>query len=320
MNGTKIITVGLICGIGLTFGGQTAQAIPATKVFLNGIPTPVFFNDGDSFRVLAGRHKNTRARMKGFNTLETYGPVHRWGNWHFKELYVNSKMGTLNARNGIWHCTSKTFERDGYGRILWHCPGLALDQVRRGYAHAMTVTDQAANSDLLKAQHDAMKNRRGMWAHGVPNYILTSLHSFDESRAKKGKNYNRVVSALDGHSAKWLHDDVYPECTEVCRKVRHVEQTAITSAAKQLLDDVDSHEILRNFDPARLERLVGDFARLGYFPKLKDAEQVQTFLQERLPTMRDDGKFGTSAEKEESCNIYVKFKRRYGSTRAECLR
>ena len=318
MNLSNSTAASIIFGIILSMGAQSALAVPATKVFLNGAPTPVFFNDGDSFRVLAGPHKGTRARMKGFNTLETYGPVHKWGGWHYKELYVNSKMGTLNARNGVWHCSSKTFERDGYGRILWHCPGLARDQVRRGYAHAMTVTDEAADAELLKAQADAMKNKRGMWALGTPEYVLTSLHSFDEPRAKKGKNYNRVVSTRDGHSAKWLHDEIYPECSEVCRTAHEVEQSLISSAAKKLIDE--GHTALSSFDPARLERLVGDYARLGYWPKIKDSAEVQSLLEERLPPMREEGAFGNAAAEKESCNIYVKFKRRYGNTRAECLR
>ena len=318
MNVSKLMAAGLICGITVTISTDSALAIPATKVFLNGVPTPVFFNDGDSFRVLAGKHKGTRARMKGFNTLETYGPVHQWGGWHYKELYVNSKMGTLNARNGVWHCTSKTFARDGYGRILWHCPDLALDQIRRGYAHAMTVTDEAAPAHLLAAQADAIKNRRGMWALGVPEYIMTSLHSFDEARAKKGKNYNRVVSTRDGHSAKWLHEDIYPECSEVCRKGRQVEQEKISQATKALI--AEGHESLNNFDPVRLERLIGDFARLGYWPKIKDNDAVQKLLQDRLPALEAESVFGEGNHTKESCVVYVKFKRRYGNTRAECLR
>ena len=298
----------------------SAHAVPATKVFLNGTPTPVFFNDGDSFRVLAGKHKGTRARMKGFNTLETYGPVHQWGDWAYKELYVNSKMGTLNARNGIWRCTSKEFKKDGYGRILWHCLDLAVDQVWRGYAHAMTVTDEAANKELLKAQHNAMKNKRGMWAHGIPYYILTSLHSFDEARAKPGKNYNRVVSAQDGHSAKWLHENIYPECSEVCRDAAQVSEEKIRAAVLVLRSQGDADTVLEGFDHGRLHRLVSDYARLGYFPKIKDNDEVQAFLETQLPALQELGAFGEHEPEQESCNIYVKFKRRYGSTRAKCLK
>ena len=318
MNECKISAAGFIIGITALLSPTESAAVPATKVFLNGVPTPVFFNDGDSFRVLAGKHKGTRARLKGFNTLETYGPVHGWGKWHFKELYINSKMGTLNARNGIWHCSSKDFKKDGYGRILWHCPGLAHDQIWRGYAHAMTVTDEAADAQLLAAQADAIKNRRGMWARGVPDYILTSLHSFDEPYAKAGNNYNRVVSTLDGHSAKWIHTDIYPECSEVCRTSRKVSSEAIAAATTRLL--LENESVLSGFDQARLNRLVGDFARLGYWPKIKDNAEVQKLLETTLPSYESEGVFGNAPFENDSCNIYVKFKRRYGNTRAECLR
>src|SRR5687767_1443526 len=82
---------------------------PVTRVYLNGVPAPVYFNDGDTFRVLGGQHRGMKARLGGFNTLETFGPVHRWGKWHAKELYVISKMATQHARQGGWHCESKEF-------------------------------------------------------------------------------------------------------------------------------------------------------------------------------------------------------------------
>jgi endonuclease YncB( thermonuclease family) len=271
----RSVTVALLTVILCALGSSSALAIPATKVFLNGVPTPVFFNDGDSFRVLAGKHKGTRARMVGFNTLETYGPVHQWGEWTFKELYVNSKMGTLNARNGIWRCSTEKFERDTYGRILWDCPGLAVDQVWRGYAHAMTVTDEASSPALLAAQHDAQEHKRGMWSHGIPHYILTSLHSFDEARARAGKNYNRVVSTGNGHSAKWLHDDVYKECDEVCRFAAQISDEVVHAGIEQLLAIPEASTALGGFDRGRLFRLVADFARLSYFPKIKDNSNAQ---------------------------------------------
>ena len=91
-----------------------AGAEPASKVFLNGVPAPVYFNDGDSFRVLSGKFAGLKGRLAGFNTLESYGPVHQWGTWTYKEMYVLAKMATLNARRGTWSCTSR------YGnRHLW---------------------------------------------------------------------------------------------------------------------------------------------------------------------------------------------------------
>ena len=198
-------------GLAVLLVASSAEAVPATKVFLNGVPTPVYFNDGDSFRVLAGRLRGTRARLKGFNTLESYGPVHQWGTWTRQELSNYATLGTLNARRGVWRCTSD-MKKDFYGRILWDCPDLAVDQVRKGYAHALTVTSQPAAAPLLAAQMEAITAKRGFWAHGVPDFVMTSTHSTTEG----WKPYNRLVSSYKGFSKKWKHKHAYRECQTVC--------------------------------------------------------------------------------------------------------
>ena len=165
-----------LVALGSSFGTRLAHAEPVTRVFINGRPTPVHFSDGDTFRVLAGPLRGASARMSGFNTLESFGPVHRWGDWHEREMYALSKLATLNAQRGVWHCTTD-MERDTYGRILAFCLDLGLDQIRRGYAHAMTVDLARGDERLLEVQRDAIANRRGMWAHGVPAYVLTSAHA-----------------------------------------------------------------------------------------------------------------------------------------------
>ena len=52
---------------------------------------------------------------------------------------------------------------------------LAVDQIRKGLAHAMTVTKEGADAVLMAAQRYAIKHKKGMWAHGVPEYVMTSL-------------------------------------------------------------------------------------------------------------------------------------------------
>jgi hypothetical protein len=99
---------------------------------------------------------------------------------------------------------------------LWDCPDLIEDQIRKGLAHAMTVTDQPAPERYLKAQRLAQQERRGLWAHGVPAFVLTSLHSNDEGY--EGKTYNRLVSTVTGSSTKWLHKDNYDECQWICHE------------------------------------------------------------------------------------------------------
>lgn len=204
----------------------TAHAKPVSRVYLNGLPAPVFFNDGDSFTVLNGAYTGLKTRLSGFNTLESFGPVHRWGNWSSHELAVVAKMATLNARRGVWHCYSD-LRRDGYGRALWFCPDLALDQVRKGLGHAMTVSGSAAAPELLQAQREAMAEKRGLWAKGVPPFLVTSIHSADEGYG--GQTYNRLISTVDGHTEQWQHNDIYAVCQEVCHSsgacMRHVPFT-----------------------------------------------------------------------------------------------
>ncbi len=210
------VALGIAVGLAaLAFAAAEAFAEPVSRVSLNGVPSPVFFNDGDSFTVLGGPLQGTKARLSGYNTLESFGPVHRWGTWDPHELYIIAKMATLNARRGMWHCESD-LKKDGYGRILWNCPDLAEDQIRKGLAHAMTVSNDPSPASYLKAQRLAMEEKRGMWAHGIPKFVLTSLHSIDEGF--EGENYNRLISTEDGHSEKWLHKNVYKECDEVCHE------------------------------------------------------------------------------------------------------
>jgi endonuclease YncB( thermonuclease family) len=214
-----IPSVAALClALALARPGTSTAEEPLTRVFLNGVPTPVFFNDGDSWRVMSGPLEGTRARLAGFNTLESFGPVHRWGTWHPYELYINAKMATLNARRGVWHCHSD-LSRDGYGRILWICPDLAVDQIRKGLAHAMNIDDEPARAEFLAAQREAMTARRGMWAHGVPEMVMTSAHSADEDSTRDW-HYNRMVSTRFGHSESIRHRETYPECQMVCAEER----------------------------------------------------------------------------------------------------
>lgn len=291
----------------------SASAKPATRVFLNGRPTPVYFNDGDSFRVLAGPLKDTKARLAGFNTLESYGPVHRWSTWTAKELYWNAKLATLNARKGVWHCTSKDLKTDTYGRILWFCKDLAVDQLRRGLAHVFSVDHHPGDPALLEAQAEAQRRHRGMWAKGVPDYILTSLHS----AAEGGRHtYNRIISSADGHSASQRHDQDYAECQWVCVEARPVEAAAIQAAYTQLraTQDPALKAILAALGEARLRQIIGDYARLGWVTNLREPAQ-EAALDKALASI-----FPAGTREKGACALYVDYRRRFGRQRASCLK
>ena len=178
-----------------------------------GRPNKVYFNDGDSFTVLEGELQGTKTRLSGFNTLESFGPAHKWGTWDPHELYVVAKQATLNARRGTWHCTTDG-KRDGYGRMLMHCQDLIDDDIRKGLAHAYSVDEKPADAHELELQKLAQAEKRGMWAKGIPPFIVTSTHSADEGAG--AETYNRLISTSDGHTEKWKHQDDYKDCTWIC--------------------------------------------------------------------------------------------------------
>ncbi len=184
------------------------------RIFINNEETAVHFNDGDTFRILEGKYKNTSVRLEGFNALESYGPVHQWGDWQKEELAENSKDATVAAQQGKWHC-SLDKKKDTYGRGLARCDDMAIDLMSKGLAHAMTVDNESSSKDYLQAQAKAIREGRGMWQKGVPEYIVTSLHSLDESPDAK-KTYDRLVSTRDGHSFLKRHTSRYATCQTVC--------------------------------------------------------------------------------------------------------
>jgi endonuclease YncB( thermonuclease family) len=214
---------GLICF-------SVARADTATEIMLNGEKALVYFNDGDTFKVLSGKLAGKRSRLEGFNALESFGAVQRWGSFSAKELLEIAYQATDAARQGGWTCHSD-LKADGYGRILSTCPDLAAALISKGLAHVMTVTKEAGNAEWLILQHEAMANRLGMWKKGMPAYIVTSLHSSDES-AKQKEAYDRLVSTEDGHSELVKHRSVYNDCQELCYSA--------TQIFDQTLDDTAS--------------------------------------------------------------------------------
>jgi endonuclease YncB( thermonuclease family) len=302
----------------LVIAAVPAAAEPASRVFLNGVPAPVYFNDGDSFRVLGGKYVGTKARLAGFNTLESFGPVHQWGDWHAKELYFNAKEATYNAQRGVWHCESEDLSTDTYGRILWHCKDLAIDQIRRGLAHAMTVTADPSPPEFLAAQADAIKNRRGMWAHGVPDFILTSTHSTSEGGGRDGRTYNRLVSTKDGHSEKWQHADAYGECEKVCHYAKRIPDARVEAVVAELKSSKVSGSAGAMADPdlsAMVQRYVSN-GSVGYM----ETKELAYAFDEVLGELLKDDLETAEATAENGCMVYVDFKRRYGGSKAKCLK
>jgi micrococcal nuclease len=184
-------------------------------VTLGGERMTVRWSDGDSFKFKDGPYDGSGVRMTGYNTLESYGPVHRWGAWTAQELYEIARTSKDLGASQEWECTT-TGERDGYRRVLVSCPGVALHMVEEGHAHVFGF-DDPISKDLLAAQKKAQRKKKGMWKKGVPSVIITSLHSADENWENKGDGpYNRVADTRTGESEKRHHSDRYETCQEVC--------------------------------------------------------------------------------------------------------
>lgn len=182
------------------------------SILINGEQVRVRWTDGDSFKFLSGPYDGKGTRLSGYNTLEAYGPVHRWGKWTPKELFALAESSSEVAGSREWDCTTDG-KLDGYGRLLIDCPDLSEEMIRQGQALAYAV-EGTANEKLLAAQADAMKAGRGMWAKGTVKGVVTSVHSADEG--EEGAPYNRVVDTRTGAAQKRTHEQTYSTCQEVC--------------------------------------------------------------------------------------------------------
>lgn len=308
----------LVAGLCALRPAPAEAAEPRSKVILNGELVQVTFNDGDSFRVLSGDLAGAKARLAGYNTLESYGPVHQWGSWTEKELFVLAKMATMHARRGMWECTTDG-ATDTYGRMLVDCPVLAEDLIRRGMAHVLTVTDEGGAPALVAAQQEAMAAKRGLWSHGLPGYILTSIHSAEEDTSGKG-TYNRLVSTVDGHSVKWRHSNKYQECQKVCHLEFPVDDAIVHETVIALRDDSGAAVMIESLDDKKLAAVVAEFMRYRHISR-DVPEEHRVALRSHLLGYVASGQLGEQTQGQpSSCMTHIDFKRRFGTGRAACLK
>ena len=193
------------------------EVVPITptkpRVVLDGVELEVLWDDGDTF---AAQHPHNgekiKARLSGYNTLESYGPVHIWGNWTPEELYSIAKQAGELAKSATWTCTD-TKKGGGYGRLLIDCPDLKTAMLKAGMAHVFSVNTSASQADI-DAMRLGMEGKKGMWEKGVPRYLVTSLHSQSEKPDKDA--YNRVCDLIMGICEPQIHQDTYEVCEKVC--------------------------------------------------------------------------------------------------------
>ena len=187
---------------------------PDANVLLDGVAVVADWDDGDTFAFIdANSGERVKARLSGFNTLESYGPVHRWGDWTGAELYQLAKQAGVRARDSQWECQQLPGSC-GYGRICVACPDLQTTLLREGLAHVFALKDPA-DPAMLEAQRAAQEDGSGMWEKGVPKELVTSLHSLDE-KPDKNQTYNRLISTKTGKSTQLHHSDNYESCRWVC--------------------------------------------------------------------------------------------------------
>ena len=202
------ILLGVFMGVATA---ESPQLKPNGAVMLDGRHAPVFWDDGDTFKVV---ETGQSARLEGFNTLESYGPVHRFGPGP-TALASMADAATEHAKGTVWNCTVQEGS-GGYGRIRVSCPDLAESLIGRGLAHAFSMKGPAPKA-LQTAQQAAIQSRVGMWAQGAPNAIVTSVHSLDE-RPGQSETYNRMVDTVSGESAKVVHNETIATCRWVCHQ------------------------------------------------------------------------------------------------------
>lgn len=192
---------------------ETVNEPKSATLVLDGLTYQVAWDDGDTFSTVHPQtNEKIRARLSGFNTLESYGPVHQWGEWTAKELYALSKSAGTFAESQVWNCTD-TKNGGGYGRILVDCPDLRDAILKVGLAHPFYI-DSPPSQSVLDAQNFAISKKAGMWAKGAPTLLITSLHSQDEKPDKDA--YNRVCEIKTGLCSVQTHQNTYSTCEKVC--------------------------------------------------------------------------------------------------------
>jgi len=199
----------LMIGIAFPTSPQVPTAQTNATIELDGEKVAVEWVDGDTFVVGS---TGVKARLDGFNTLESYGPVHKFGPGP-AALYGIANAATDLAKSQAWTCTKQS-DDGGYGRIGVDCPGLRTAMLEQGLAHVFAVDGPASKSNL-QAQALGIAAKAGMWSKGAPEGVVTSAHSLDEKEGAT-QNYNRVMRVSDGSAPKQMHSEVYKPCSWVC--------------------------------------------------------------------------------------------------------
>lgn len=278
-----------------------AHAQPATSLHLEGRLTTVRFHDGDTFGILSGPQAGRSARLVGLNSLESYGPVHRWIGMPAPRLLELARAATVAASAGQWHCRLEPGREDVYGRLLVDCPDLLFAQLRAGLAHAFGI-DGPAPPEPLAAQREAILARRGLWSAGAPALLLTSVHSARE-RLRNG-GYDRVVSTTDGSAFRWRHRHRYRTCQRVCLPLRSLTDASRAQVIGALTSDPLLSGAISALGAPVLQACLDEVATTGRVPQLLDGP-AQTRFARALAELRRDPAYWRTVPGQGSCMLYV---------------
>ena len=175
-----------------------------------------------------------------------------------------------------------------------------------------------AELDHFLRQQDAIRHRRGMWAHGVPDYVMTSIHSADENVGREW-HYNRLVSTRDAHSESMRHQNTYEVCSWICNDEIRVDLGPVTRAAQRLRADPEIAPHLADFFNLHLIEFVSRYRRIGELPEYLTGP-ARDLIERRLQAEGERGELGETHTERGACMLHVPFEQRYGRNRRECLR
>jgi len=150
-----------------------------------------------------------------------------------------------------------------------------------------------------------------MWAHGTPEFIMTSAHSFSEEPLT-APVYDRFVHIASGKSMKWYHKTDYKECETVCYDPPRVLASQLPKLAKELAKQSLS------ITPKKLANHIQEMNHSHSNTMLLNSGGGLT-LSQAIERYANDNSLSTNRP-EPSCITYVNYKRRYGQGKAYCLR
>ena len=191
------------------------KKLPTDKpgIILDGKIVASTWLDGDTVRLQLDDTKKVTARLAGFNTLESYAAVHKWGAWTPNQLIDIARQATLRTKSETWHC--KTLPGSGgYRRIKIDCPQLRHSLLRSGLAHVFTIGAKVDPTNL-QTQNFAKSHGLGMWAKGVPSIIITHVRS-KATPSPQERIYDTHVSTQTGEVQFRNHTLTYSPCQFVC--------------------------------------------------------------------------------------------------------